>query len=156
MFPFIRAHFLHGTPKIHRILRGVATSFHAAPEIYPISLLDAVDRQASWYHLHFDGPVFVARDAQNRIAAWAAIKCKSADVWEMAVVTEARYRGMGLAKSVVSRATLAALDAGKVPLYLHEISNQASARVCQALGYQPYGYELTCEGGRVTPHRKHL
>jgi predicted GNAT family acetyltransferase len=58
-----------------------------------------------------------------------------------------------LASSVVSHATRAALDAGKVPLYLHDVNNQASSRVSLRVGYRPYGYELTCEAGRVMPRR---
>jgi hypothetical protein len=153
--PFIRAHFPHSYPKVHRILQCDHTSFAPAPEVLPISMLDDSDIHASWYRLHFDGPIFVARDERGSIASWAAIKCKSEEVWEMAVVTELRYRGRGLARSVVSRATIAALDAGKVPLYLHDLSNHASAHVCGALGYQPYGYELTCESGRVMPNRSY-
>lgn len=149
--PFIRAHFPHGYPKVHRILRCDATAFKPAPEVFPISMMEDDDMHAGWYRLHFDGPIFVARDERGNIAAWAAIKCKSADVWEMAVVTETRYRNQGLARSVVSRATTAALDAGKVPLYLHDLANIASSKVCRSLGYQPYGHELTCECGRVMP-----
>ena len=151
--PFIRAHFPHCYPKNHRILQCDYASFTPAPEIFPISLLAEDDIHASWYRLHFDGPIFVARNDKGNIASWAAIKCKSDEIWEMAVVTETRYRGMGLARSVVSRATLAALDAGKVPLYLHDIANTASSRVCLSLGYQHYGYELTCESGRILPVR---
>ena len=43
----------------------------------------------------FDGDIFVVRGARNRIASWAALKLKSDDVWEIAVVTEALYRGHG-------------------------------------------------------------
>jgi GNAT superfamily N-acetyltransferase len=140
-------------PKVHRILQCPATTFRRAPDVLPVSELPPDDLHADWYRLHFDGPVFVARNDMGSIVSWAAIKCKSDHVWEMAVSTDAAYRGRGLARSVVSHATHAALDAGKLPLYLHEISNTASARVCGALGYQPYGYELTCETGRVMPRR---
>jgi predicted GNAT family acetyltransferase len=112
------------------------------------------DIHADWYRMHFDGPVFVARNERGSIAAWAAIKCKSPDIWEMAVATEPQYRGLGLARSVITHATRAAFDAGKQPLYLHDVSNIASAHVCAANGYQPYGYELTCESGRIMPARR--
>lgn len=150
---FIRAYFPQGYAKVHRILSCDPGMFAPKPEILPVSLLQEDDIHASWYRLHFDGPVFVARNEYGNIVSWAAVKCKSDDVWEMAVVTESRYRGMGLARSVVSQATQAALDAGKVPLYLHDLSNFASAKVCSALGYQPYGHELTCECGRIMPRR---
>lgn len=150
---FLRQQFPTGYPKVHRVLSCSASTFTPATAVLPVSELEGDDIHADWYRLHFDGPVFVARNPQGTIVSWAAVKCKSADVWEMAVVTEAPYRDRGLARSVVSRATQAALDAGKLPLYLHEISNFASARVCGALGYQPYGHELTCECGRVMPRR---
>ncbi len=150
---FALEHLPNAYPKTHCILHCDATTFRPAPEVMPVRELPDDDIHADWYRLHFDGPIFVARNERGSIISWAAIKCKSADIWEMAVVTEHPYRGRGLARSVVSRATRAALDAGKQPLYLHEISNHASAHVCGALGYQPYGYEFTCENGRVAPRK---
>lgn len=150
---FIRESLPTAVPKTHHILLCDAASFTSAPDVFPVRELGPGDTHAEWYRLHFDGPVFVARNEWGSIVAWAALKCKSDDVWEMAVVTDAPYRGRGLAKSVVSRATRAALDAGKLPVYLHDVSNTPSARVCRALGYRFYGYELTCEYGRVTTHR---
>jgi GNAT superfamily N-acetyltransferase len=150
---FARDHFPNGYPKVHCILYCEEGVLRPAPENFPVTRLDDDDIHADWFRLHFDGPIFVARNPKGSIAAWAAIKCKSPEVWEMAVATEPPYRNRGLAKSVVSKATQAALAAGKVPLYLHEISNIASARVCGALGYRLYGYELTCECGRVTTRR---
>jgi hypothetical protein len=146
---FGRQHFPQGSIRVDRILRCDATTFTPAPEVLPISQLAVTDTEFHWYRLHFDGPVFVARDAQGRIISWAAIKCKSDDLWEMAVVTNAGYRNRGLARSVVSRATQASLDADRAPMYLHDLANTASAKVCHALGYQPYGYEVSCECGRV-------
>ncbi|MHB9132769.1 MAG: GNAT family N-acetyltransferase [Armatimonadota bacterium] len=153
LMDFLRTHLPNSYPKIHRILRCSERTFKPYREVWPVSELHPEDIHASWYRLHFDGPIFVTRNERGSIAAWAAIKVKSDDVWEMAVVTEAPYRGRGLAKSVVSRATEAALEAGKVPLYLHEITNYASSRVCTALGYQYYGDELVCEDGRILPSR---
>jgi GNAT superfamily N-acetyltransferase len=148
LLPFVRRCLPQATPKYHDILTCGEETFRPAPEVYPVSQISGREAQTSWYHLHFDGPVFVARNEHGHVVSWAAIKLKSDDVWEMAVVTEATYRGRGLARSVVSAATRAALDAGKVPLYLHDIQNHASARVCRGLGYQLYGHEFTCEAGR--------
>lgn len=148
---FARDFLPTGYPKIHAILLCHPETFRPYPEVLPVELLRNDDSQADWFRYHFDGPIYVARGERGEIASWAAIKCKSAHVWEMAVATEANYRNRGLARSVVSRATRAALEAGKVPLYLHDLSNTASARVCRALGYQFYGHELTCESGRIPP-----
>jgi GNAT superfamily N-acetyltransferase len=93
----------------------------------------------------FDGEIFVVNGARGEIAAWAAIKLKAEDVWEIAVVTEAPYRGRGYAKDVVSAATGHILDAGRVPLYVHDRTNHASARVCRSLGYQEYAEVFFCE-----------
>ena len=154
MFRFVRSHLSPHCPKIHRILHCQAEGFIPAPEVFPIDDLSASDLHADWFRLHFDGPIFVARDERGSIASWAAIKCKSDNVWEMAVMTEAHQRCRGLARSVVSRATQAAFDAGKTALYLHEITNHASSKVCRSLGYQPYGHEFTCETGRILPSRR--
>jgi GNAT superfamily N-acetyltransferase len=93
----------------------------------------------------FDGEIFVMRGARDEIASWAAIKLKSEDVWEIAVVTEAAYRGRGYAKQVVSAATQHILDLGRLALYVHDRANHASARVCRSLGYVEYAEEFFCE-----------
>jgi len=151
---FARDYLPTAYPKIHSILLCHPETFLPYPDVLPVEPLRNDDSQVDWFRYHFDGPVFVARGERGDIASWAAIKCKSAHVWEMAVATETNYRNRGLARSVVSHATRAALAAGKVPLYLHDISNTASARVCRSLGYQLYGHELTCESGRIPPTAK--
>ena len=93
----------------------------------------------------FDGEIFVVRGTRNEIASWAAIKLKSDDIWEIAVVTEAAYRGRGYAKQVVSAATEHILDSGRLALYVHDRSNAASAKVCRSLGYVEYAEEFFCE-----------
>lgn len=93
----------------------------------------------------FDGEIFVVRGQRNRIAAWSALKLKSDDVWEIAVVTDAPYRGRGYAKRVVSAATRYALEQGRLALYVHDRTNLASARVCRGLGYIEYAEEFFCE-----------
>jgi len=151
LLPFVREHLSTGYPKVHRILACDEKLFRPFAPTAPVLPLEPDNLHYEWYRYHFDGPVFIIRAPGGGIASWAAIKCKSDEVWEMAVSTEPAFRGRGYARSVVSRATLAALEAGKHPLYLHEISNHSSARVCNALGYRPYGYELTCETGRIPP-----
>lgn len=151
---FVRTHLTPHFAKIHRIHSCEKTTFIPAPDPLPVEQLCEDDPHIDWFRMHFDGPVFVARGERGVIAAWAAVKLKADDVWEMAVMTEPTYRGRGLARSVTSHATQGALEAGKIAMYLHEISNYASAKVCRALGYQPYGYELTCESGRVAQRNR--
>lgn len=93
----------------------------------------------------FDGEIFVVWGPGDQIASWAAIKLKSRDVWEIAVVTEAAYRGRGYAKQVVSAATEYILSRGRLSLYVHDRANHASARVCRSLGYAEYAEEFFCE-----------
>jgi GNAT superfamily N-acetyltransferase len=93
----------------------------------------------------FDGEIFIVSGARDEIASWAAIKLKSQDVWEIAVVTEARYRGRGYAKDVVSAATRHILDMGRLALYVHDRNNHPSASVCRSLGYLEYAEEFFCE-----------
>jgi GNAT superfamily N-acetyltransferase len=93
----------------------------------------------------FDGEIFVVAGARGEIAAWSAIKLKSDDVWEIAVVTEAPYRGRGYARQVVSAATEHILRSGRIPLYVHDRANRASAKVCRSLGYVEYGEQYFAE-----------
>ncbi len=103
------------------------------------------DRRGNDLRKRFDGEVFIVSGSRDDIAAWAAIKLKSDDVWEIAVVTEPQYRGRGFAKRVVSSATEYILNQGRVPLYVHDRANLASARVCRSLGYTEYAQTFFCE-----------
>ena len=103
------------------------------------------DRRGYDLRRRFDGDIFVVSGARGEIASWAAIKLKSREVWEIAVVTEAAYRGRGYAKQVVSAATRHIIDQGRLALYVHDRTNHASAKVCRALGYVEYAEEFFCE-----------
>lgn len=116
-----------------------------------IERLACDDPQAEGLREHFDGPIFVARASGGKIASWAAIKLKSDDVWEIAVTTEDEYRGRGLAKVVVSAATQHILESGRVPMYVHDHSNQPSAKVARALGYEEFGVEAYCSVSTTNP-----
>jgi GNAT superfamily N-acetyltransferase len=107
--------------------------------------LDRADRRGLDLRRRFDGEIFVVSGARGEIASWAALKLKSAEVWEIAVVTEAAYRGRGYAKQVVSAATEYILSQGRFALYVHDRTNHASARVCRSLGYVEYAEEFFCE-----------
>lgn len=103
------------------------------------------DPRGADLHRRFDGEVFAVRNTRGEIVSWAAIKLKSDDVWEIAVVTEAAYRGQSLAKEAVSAATSYILEQGRLALYLHDRTNVASARVCRSLGYVEYSEEFFSE-----------
>jgi GNAT superfamily N-acetyltransferase len=110
-----------------------------------VERLDRDDPTGRELRSRFDGEIFVVRGVRNRIASWAALKLKSDDVWEIAVVTEAPYRGHGYAKHVVSAATEYALSQGRTALYVHDRTNLASSRVCRGLGYIEYAEQFFCE-----------
>lgn len=101
-------------------------------------LVDPEDPSAAHLRGRFDARVFGIRGPHGRIVAWAGLKEKSPDVWEIAVTTEADYRGRGFARATVSAATQCTLEAGRLPLYIHDRDNEPSAFVCRSLGYQSY------------------
>ncbi len=119
-----------------------ATRDHFLPIASRAERLGRSDPRAADLYRRFDGEVFAVRGQRGEIASWAAIKLKSDDVWEIAVVTEAAYRGQGLAKEVVSTATDFILEQGRLALYVHDRTNAASARVCRSLGYVEYTEEF--------------
>jgi GNAT superfamily N-acetyltransferase len=98
------------------------------------------EEDAAALHLRtrFDGAIFGVRGPHGRLVSWAALKLKSPRVWEVAVATEADYRGRGYARDVVSAATAFALEQGKVAIYIHDRDNTTSGFVARALGYQIY------------------
>jgi predicted GNAT family acetyltransferase len=66
------------------------------------------------------------------------LKLKSQRVCELAVATEADYRGRGYARDVVAAATRFVLDQTRIPIYIHDRDNSTSAFVARAVGYQLY------------------
>jgi predicted GNAT family acetyltransferase len=78
------------------------------------------------------------RGPHGRLISWAALKLKSARVWEIAVATATDYRGRGYARDVVALATRHTLDAGRIPIYIHDEDNGSSRFVARAVGYQLY------------------
>jgi GNAT superfamily N-acetyltransferase len=111
----------------------------------PAERLASTDRRGIDLRRRFDGEIFVVSGARGEIASWAALKLKADDVWELAVVTEPAYRGRGYAKLVVSAATAYTLEMGRLPIYVHDRTNHASAKVCRSLGYVEYAEEYFCE-----------
>jgi RimJ/RimL family protein N-acetyltransferase len=118
---------------------------HFQPRPSRARMIERTDVRGADLRRRFDGEIFAVYGIRGEIASWSAIKRKSDEVWEIAVVTEAAYRGQGLAKEVVSAATAYILEQGRVALYVHDRNNQASARVCRALGYVEYAEEYFSE-----------
>jgi RimJ/RimL family protein N-acetyltransferase len=96
------------------------------------------DAAALHLRTRFDGAIFGVRGPHGRLVSWAALKHKSASVWEIAVATETDYRGRGYARDVVSAAAQFALEHGRLPAYIHDSNNRSSAFVARAVGFQLY------------------
>jgi GNAT superfamily N-acetyltransferase len=101
-------------------------------------LIDEEDAAALHLRTRFDGAIFGVRGPRGRLLSWAAIKLKSDHVWELAVATEAEYRGRGFARDVVAAAARFTLDQGRLPIYIHDRDNGTSAFVARAVGFQLY------------------
>ena len=150
-----RLPYLDG-PAVRRLLRAVrrllpnaftlggdlraadADSFVPSPTIDRAELIERDDATALHLRTRFDGEVFGVRGPRNRVISWAALKLKSERVWEIAVATEADYRGRGFARDVVSAAARYALDREKIPIYVHDRDNSTSAFVARAVGFHIY------------------
>lgn len=92
------------------------------------------------------GRVLAAFD-DGRYVAGVGLKLHDEHVWEIAVGTDQAARGRGLARRVVATAARAVLDAGRVPTYLHDVTNQASARVAEAAGFPDRGWRYLVPAG---------
>ncbi|HEU5199051.1 MAG TPA: GNAT family N-acetyltransferase [Ktedonobacterales bacterium] len=124
------------------VTRASFSPFHS-PESAGVERLDERTITHVLLLSRYSGGVYVLRDADKQIASRAGIRRESEHVWEIGVRTEVEaLRGRGLAKTVVSAATEAILEAGRVPLYVHSATNVISERVALALGYQHYADQL--------------
>lgn len=95
----------------------------------------------------FNGDVLVAWDEDGRYAG--GVGRKQHDRWghELAVGTESRLRGKGIARRLVAQAARRVLSEGAVPTYLHDPANIASAHVADASGLPDLGWRaLTLHG----------
>ena len=150
-------------PAVRRLLRGVQRTVRGAftlagdfravdsSSFTPVATADRAeyiapdDPAALHLRTRFDGPIFGVRGPHGRLVAWAALKLKSAHVWEIAVATEADYRGRGFARDAVSAATAHTLEQGRLPIYIHDRDNTTSAFVARAVGYQLYAEIVLAE-----------
>ncbi|HEX2047972.1 MAG TPA: GNAT family N-acetyltransferase [Acidimicrobiales bacterium] len=87
----------------------------------------------------FGGKVLVVREDDQYVAG-LGIKRHDDLGREVAVATEEPWRGRGLARALVARASRCILASGGVPIYLHGRGNVASARVAEAAGFPDRGW----------------
>ena len=113
-------------------------TFVASRTIERAEHIDEDDPSALHLRTRFDGAIFGVRGPRGRLISWAALKLKSDRIWEVAVATEADYRGRGYARDVVSAAARFTLDHGRLPTYIHDRDNSTSAFVARAVGFQLY------------------
>ena len=115
-----------------------ASTFSPSPTMHRAEHIPEDDTAALHLRTRFDGAIFGMRGPHGRLVSWAALKLKSDRVWEIAVATEADYRGRGFARDVVAAASRFTLDQGRLPIYIHDRDNGTSAFVARAVGFQLY------------------
>jgi hypothetical protein len=122
-----------------------AATFTAPGSIERAELMAEDDPAALHLRTRFDGAIFGVRGPHGRLVSWAALKVKSASVWEIAVATEADFRGRGFARDVVAAAARFALQQGRLPIYIHDRDNGSSGFVARAVGFQLYSEIVLAE-----------
>jgi GNAT superfamily N-acetyltransferase len=88
----------------------------------------------------FGGEALVAFDDDGSYLAGVGLKRHDRFGHEIAVGTDERARGRGLARRLVAQASRELLGRGVVPTYLHDRANAASARVADAAGLPDRGW----------------
>ncbi len=108
----------------------------------PATLADDADPRVPPWLRPFGGDVLVALDDDGRYLAGVGLKRHADDGREIAVVTDERARGKGLARRLVAQAARAVLAEGRAVVYLHAPGNEASARVARASGFPDTGWQV--------------
>jgi GNAT superfamily N-acetyltransferase len=122
--------------------RGVFRFAVSAPDLPPVGeWVPAGDPRVPEWLRPFGGDVLVVFE-DGRYVAGLGIKRHDELGREVAVATEEPWRGRGLARALVARASARILRAGGVPIYLHGRTNEASARVAQAAGFADLGWSI--------------
>lgn len=103
--------------------------------------IDARDPSVPEWLRPFGHEVLVARDPEDgSYLAGVGIKHHDAHGREIAVGTEPRAQGRGLARRLVAQAARRIRDEGAVATYQHDPANTASARVAEASGFPDRGW----------------
>jgi GNAT superfamily N-acetyltransferase len=87
----------------------------------------------------FGGEALVVTDGDGYLAG-VGLKRHLESGWEIAVGTEPRGRGQGLARRLVATAARRVLDEGRAVVYLHDDSNVASGAAADAAGFPDRGW----------------
>jgi GNAT superfamily N-acetyltransferase len=88
----------------------------------------------------FNGEVLVAFDDTGLPVSGVGIKKHTPFGRELAVATNPRARGRGLAAALVAQAARRVLDEGSIPIYLHLVENRPSAKTADASGFNDRGW----------------
>lgn len=105
--------------------------------------LDPSDpRIPPWLRPFNYGQVLIAWDDDGTYGAGVGIKRHDDVGHELAVVTTGRLRGRGIGRKLVAQAARRVLAEGKLPTYLHDPNNVASARVADAVGFPDRGWSV--------------
>jgi len=108
----------------------------------PAALVEEGDPRVPAWLRPFGGEVLVALDHEGRYLAGVGLKRHHESGREIAVVTDERARGRGLARRLVAQAARAVLAQGQAVIYLHAPGNEASARVARASGFPDTGWQV--------------
>jgi GNAT superfamily N-acetyltransferase len=93
----------------------------------------------------FGGDALVVVDVEGYLAG-VGLKRHLDSGWEIAVGTEPRGRGRGLARRLVATATRRVLDEDRAVIYLHDDDNHASAAAAVAAGFPDLGWRALAVG----------
>jgi GNAT superfamily N-acetyltransferase len=93
-----------------------------------------------WLH-PFGGEALIAF-VDGEYAAGVGIKRHNPAGMEISVGTAEAHRGRGLAARLVAQAARWIIDAGAVPIYLHDPANIASDRTALRAGFPDHGWQI--------------
>jgi GNAT superfamily N-acetyltransferase len=108
----------------------------------PAVLADEGDPRVPPWLRPFGGEVLVALDDDGRYLAGVGLKAHDDTGREIAVTTDERARGRGLARRLVAQAARRVLAEGRAVIYLHAPDIEASARVARASGFPDTGWRI--------------
>jgi RimJ/RimL family protein N-acetyltransferase len=125
-----------------RVAEALFRWCEAPPDVEPVGeWVPADDARVPDWLRPFGHDVLVVFD-RGRYAAGVGLKRHDDLAWEISVGTEPSHEGRGLGRRLVACAARRILDGGRVPTYLHDPANLASARVADAAGFPDRGWRL--------------